>query len=80
MRAAGSRPAVGSSSSSTGGSWTSARARNSRCCTPRDSVPQPSLALGVEIDEPDDRVDAPLALGRRNGVGRGGVHQELFDA
>ena len=35
-RARGSRPEAGSSSSSTCGSWTSAWARHSRCCMPRD--------------------------------------------
>ena len=37
-RARGSRPEAGSSRSRTSGSWTSAWARQSRCCMPRDSV------------------------------------------
>ena len=69
MRARGSRPLAGSSRMSTSGSWTRARASESRCFMPRDSELTCGVALAVEVDELEQAVEQrrPRACG---GCGR----------
>ena len=79
-RARGSSPLAGSSSTSSSGSWTSVRARLSRCFMPRDSELTIAARLHVEVDELEQAVDQAGPTPRGDPVAGGEELEVLVDA
>ena len=78
MRARGSRPLAGSSSSSTLGSCSSTRARPSRCVMPRERLVTQRVALVAEVDQVEHFVADFAARGAFDAIG-GGEELEVLD-
>ena len=78
-RARGSRPLDGSSRISTGGSWTSVLARQSRCFMPRDRPLTKSSRLCGQVEQFQHVADDLLPPRAGDLVGDGEEIQELPD-